>query len=234
MIELVVFLGNPGREYERTRHNAPWILADRIPFCSSLNWQKKYRGLYASVETGRLLPSEDPAGADGGADQNAPDAQAAPGLAGASRKIHLLKPETYMNISGESAVQAAAFFKVKAPSILVVHDELELPLGVVSFKFGGGLGGHRGLRSLKASLGSADFWRLRIGIGRPDSRRPGEGGPPGSGEGIVDWVLSPFGPAETPLLDETLRALIPAFSAALLRGPESLLPAWAKRKVIEE
>ncbi|MDR3193330.1 MAG: peptidyl-tRNA hydrolase, partial [Treponema sp.] len=87
------------------------------------------------------------------------------------------------------------------------------------------------LRSLKACLSTADFWRLRIGIGRPDSRQPGQGGPPGSGEGIVDWVLSPFGPAEIPLLEETFRALAPAFTAALLRGPESLLPEWAKKRI---
>jgi PTH1 family peptidyl-tRNA hydrolase len=139
-----------------------------------------------------------------------------------------------MNVSGESAARAAAFFKIKAESILVVHDELELPLGTVSFKFAGGLGGHNGLRSLKACLGSADFWRLRIGIGRPDSRQPGQGGPPGSGEGIVDWVLSPFGPGELPLLEETLEALSPALARALLRGPESLLPAWAKRRIIDK
>jgi PTH1 family peptidyl-tRNA hydrolase len=218
MIELVVFLGNPGPEYERTRHNAAWMLAAETPFYPSPGWQKKYRGLYAPVETESLPCLE------------GPDGQAA----GVSRKVHLLKPETYMNISGESAARAAAFFKVKAESILVVHDELELPLGAVSFKFGGGLGGHNGLRSLKASLGTAEFWRLRIGIGRPDSRQPGQGGPPGSGEGIVDWVLSPFGPAELPLLEETLRAAAPALTTALVRGPESLLPEWAKKRVTKQ
>ncbi|MDR2110545.1 MAG: aminoacyl-tRNA hydrolase, partial [Spirochaetaceae bacterium] len=182
-----------------------------------LLWQKKYKGLYAPVETDRFPRAEDPS--PGGP------------AAGPSRKIHLLKPETYMNISGESVARAAAFFKIRAESILVVHDELELPLGTVSFKFAGGLGGHNGLRSLKACLGTADFWRLRIGIGRPDSRQPGQGGPPGSGEGIVDWVLSPFGAAEIPLLEETLQALSPALMAALVRGPESLLPQWAKKRI---
>jgi PTH1 family peptidyl-tRNA hydrolase len=213
MIELVVFLGNPGSQYERTRHNAPWLLAERLPFYPSLNWQKKYRGLYAAVETEQISRTEDPS-------------------AGLSRKLHLLKPQTYMNVSGESVVQAAGFFKIKTESILVVHDELELAPGVVSFKFAGGLGGHNGLRSVKACLGSADFWRLRIGIGRPDSRQPGQGGPPGSGEGIIDWVLSPFSPAEIPLLEGTLEAAAGALVTALVRGPESLLPDWAKRKVV--
>jgi PTH1 family peptidyl-tRNA hydrolase len=222
MIDLVVFLGNPGPEYERTRHNAPWLLAERLPFYPSLVWQKKYKGLYAPVETDRFPCPEAPA---------ATGAATAGPAAPPSRKIHLLKPQTYMNISGESAARAAAFFKVQAESILVVHDELELPLGVVSFKFAGGLGGHNGLRSLKACLGTADFWRLRIGIGRPDSRQPGQGGPPGSGEGIVDWVLSPFGPAELPLLEETLGAAVPALMAALVKDPESLLPGWAKKRI---
>ena len=73
-----------------------------------------------------------------------------------------------MNLSGEAIADAAAFFKVKGEEILVVHDELELPVGTASLKWSGGLGGHNGLRSAKASLGTADFWRLRFGIGRPD------------------------------------------------------------------
>jgi PTH1 family peptidyl-tRNA hydrolase len=136
-----------------------------------------------------------------------------------------------MNDSGESAAAVAAFFKIKGESILVVHDELELPLGVVSFKFGGGLGGHNGLRSMKACLGTADFWRLRFGIGRPDDRLPGEGGPPGSGKGIVDWVLSDFSRVEETDLEKIFAAAAPAFTQALIRGPETLLPEWGKKKV---
>jgi PTH1 family peptidyl-tRNA hydrolase len=136
-----------------------------------------------------------------------------------------------MNVSGEAAAAAAAFFKIGAPSILVVHDELELPLGTVSLKYGGGLGGHNGLRSLRACLGTADFWRLRFGIGRPDDRAPGQGGPPGSGKGIVEWVLSDFSAAEGAVLDDVFAAAAPAFAGALLWGPEALLPGWGKKRV---
>jgi PTH1 family peptidyl-tRNA hydrolase len=142
-------------------------------------------------------------------------------------------PETFMNLSGESVGAAASFFKIPPDRILAVHDELELPLGSLSLKFSGGLGGHNGLRSLKERLGSAGFWRLRIGIGRPGDRLPGEGGPPGSGRGIAGWVLSPFNAAERPVLDHVLDAAAALFIQALICGPESLLPEWNKKKVFE-
>jgi PTH1 family peptidyl-tRNA hydrolase len=138
-----------------------------------------------------------------------------------------------MNLSGESAAAAAGFFKIGPPSILVIHDELELSLGMVSLKFGGGLGGHNGLRSLKACLGDAGFWRLRFGIGRPDDRAPGQGGPPGSGRGIVDWVLSDFSPAEEAVLGRIFAAAGPLLIEALLREPETLLPHWGKKQMVE-
>jgi PTH1 family peptidyl-tRNA hydrolase len=199
MIELVVFLGNPGRQYEHNRHNVAWLFAGRFPFYQSPVWQKKYKGLYAAID----IP----------------------------RRVHLLKPETFMNASGEAAAAVASFFKIAPESILVVHDELELPLGVVSLKFSGGLGGHNGLRSMKACLSTADFWRLRFGIGRPDDRLPGEGGPPGSGKGVIDWVLSDFSAAEDAVLDGIFAAAATAFSAALEQGPETLLPEWSKKKL---
>ena len=141
-------------------------------------------------------------------------------------------PETFMNLSGDSAAAAAAFFKIPPERILVVHDELELPLGILSLKFAGGLGGHNGLRSMKARLGTADFWRLRIGIGRPDDRAPGEGGPPGSGKGIIDWVLSDFTAAERSALDQVLDAAVPLFVQTLVSEPETLLPEWKKKNVV--
>ena len=136
-----------------------------------------------------------------------------------------------MNLSGESVFQAASFFKIKSDAILVVHDELELPLGMISLKFSGGLGGHNGLRSMKACFDTADFWRIRIGIGRPDSRLPGEGGPPGSGEGIVDWVLSDFSAAEAETLGAALETGAGLLLKALAGDPKSLLPEWAKKDV---
>jgi PTH1 family peptidyl-tRNA hydrolase len=215
MIQLIAFLGNPGPEYQRNRHNAGRLLAAKLPFYASLNWQKKYKGLYAVTEA-RVLEA------------GAPEVQSPAAL---PAKFHFLMPETFMNLSGESVLAAASFFKIKPEEILVVHDELELAQGMLSLKFGGGLGGHNGLRSMKACFGTADFWRLRIGIGRPDDRRPGEGGPQGSGRGIVDWVLSNFAPDEEPALDQVLDAASGVLIRALVRGPESLLPEWKKKKV---
>ena len=214
MLELVAFLGNPGKEYSRNRHNAGFLLAEKLPFYTALSWQKKFKGLYTVMDRNRL--------AEYAADGLPPDSEAA-------SRIHFIKPGTYMNLSGESAAAAASFFKIKNEAILVVHDELELPLGTISLKYSGGLGGHNGLRSMKACFGNADFWRIRIGIGRPDSRQPGEGGPEGSGEGIVDWVLSNFGAAEMETLDMVLEAGTGLLLRALVDGPEGLLPEWAKK-----
>jgi PTH1 family peptidyl-tRNA hydrolase len=215
MIELAAFLGNPGKEYSGNRHNAGFLLAEKLPFYSALSWQKKFKGFYAAMDRSRL-------------------ANYAPGgfSSETEGRLHFIKPETFMNLSGESVSRAASFFKIKCESVLAVHDELELPLGTVSLKFGGGLGGHNGLRSMKASFGSADFWRIRIGIGRPDSRLPGEGGPPGSGVGIVDWVLSDFDDREKETVDKTFEAGAELLLLSLLGDPETLLKEWAKKKIL--
>ncbi|MCX8013870.1 MAG: aminoacyl-tRNA hydrolase [Rectinema sp.] len=106
--------------------------------------------------------------------------------------VILLKPHTFMNLSGESVVQAATFYRCASEEILVVHDELELPFGVFGYKFSGGLGGHNGLRSLERHLGTRDFWRLRFGIGRPEH------------PDVAGYVLSPFPADEL----EALRAVV--------------------------
>jgi PTH1 family peptidyl-tRNA hydrolase len=204
MIQLVAFLGNPGVEYAGNRHNAAWLLAGRLPFYGSLGWQKKYRGRYAGIDRSRLAAFAAP-----------PESPAAPEP---PVKIHFLMPETYMNLSGESILAAASFFKIRPQDILIVQDELELPLGTLSLKFSGGLGGHNGLRSMKAAFGTADFWRLRIGIGRPDH------------DDIYGWVLSDFSAAEGETLAPALDAGAGLLLAALLSGPEKLLPEWAKKK----
>jgi len=154
------------------------------------------------------------------------------GLYSSFNGVHFLMPETYMNRSGISVQVAAAFFKINIDEIMIVHDELELPPGTISLKYSGGLGGHNGLRSLKASFGSADFWRLRVGIGRPDSRIPGEGGAAnGASPGIIDWVLTDF-------CEQELETLFPVFEAGadLLTqtftiDPQTLLKEWAKKKI---
>jgi PTH1 family peptidyl-tRNA hydrolase len=222
MIELVAFLGNPGREYEGNRHNAGRLLAEKLPFFSSLSWGRKFKGRYACIEGSALRSyrKEDrgPETSESPPDSSPPPEPPEP-LPPVPAKIHLLMPETYMNLSGTSVQAAASFFKIAPERILVVHDELELPLGFAALKFSGGLGGHNGLRSMKAALGSADFWRLRIGIGRPNH------------DDISGWVLSDFEAHEEPALEQVLAAAADALVRSLLQGPDSLLPEWNKKKI---
>jgi PTH1 family peptidyl-tRNA hydrolase len=153
---LVVGLGNPGREYERTRHNAGWLVVDELARRLAGSWRSKFSGRLAEV---RL---------DG-------------------TRLALLKPETFMNDSGRSVAAAAKFFKVAPESLLIVHDDVDLEPGRLQARAGGGLAGHNGLRSLAQALGSQDFLRLRIGVGRP-----GRGDP----RSVADYVLSAFQPEE--------------------------------------
>ena len=159
---LVAGLGNPGREYERTRHNAGWLVLDEVARRHGGSWRSKFSGSLAEVRLGDL-------------------------------RLALLKPETYMNDSGRSVGAAVRFFKVEPEQVLVAHDDVDLEAGRLQARAGGGLAGHNGLRSLAQHLGSQEFLRLRIGVGRP-----GRGDP----RPVADWVLSPFAP------DEDAEALI--------------------------
>jgi PTH1 family peptidyl-tRNA hydrolase len=206
MIDLIVFLGNHGGQYARNRHNAGWLLAERLPFFSSLDWRRKYKGRYAVLDRKDLAAF-------------APPDEPAEGALPAG-KAHFLMPETFMNLSGDAVIAAASFLKIAPENIILVHDELELPLGCAAFKFSGGLGGHNGLRSMKANFGTADFWRLRIGIGRPDHTD------------IAGWVLSDFSAAELPVLEEVLDTCAPALIRSILHGPETMLPEWNKKRIV--
>ena len=210
LIELVAFLGNPGREYEQTRHNAAWLLGSRLPFIDSLAWRKRFKGRYADIDP-RQLASLAPPEPSGSASQEA----AAP----LPPRAHFIIPETYMNKSGEAVSAAASFYRIPPERILVVHDELEIPLGYLSLKFSGGLGGHNGLRSMQANFGTADFWRLRIGIGRPDH------------PDIYGYVLSPFSQEERERLEPVFAAGSALLIRSLLGEAEALLPEWKKKRV---
>ena len=141
MIKLFVGLGNPGPDYEDTRHNAGfwWIDAVARSLGTNLQADRGYHGKVARIN-----------------------------LQG--RSIWLLEPQTFMNLSGKSVAALARFYKIAPEEILVAHDELDLPPGQTKLKKGGGHAGHNGLRDIHAQLGSSDYWRLRIGIGHPGDK----------------------------------------------------------------
>jgi len=140
-IRLIAGLGNPGREYEATRHNTGFWWVDKLAAGkgAELNPEKKFHGL-----TARLNSSD--------------------------HELWLLEPQIFMNRSGQAVAALAHFYKIAPEEILVAHDELDLPPGAVRLKQGGGHGGHNGLKDIAAHLGAANFWRLRFGIGHPGNR----------------------------------------------------------------
>lgn len=164
-IMLIVGLGNPGREYEATRHNAGfwWVEEFARAQGASFKADGKFHGLIARA----ALHGHD---------------------------VHLLKPQTFMNISGRAVGAVAQFYKIAPANILVVHDELDLPPGSAKLKLGGGHGGHNGLKDIIAHLGTRDFWRLRIGIGHPGER----------GE-VSNYVLNAARREEQALIDEAMQ-----------------------------
>ena len=167
-IRLVVGLGNPGPDYQKTRHNAGAWLLDELAWDYKQSWraENKFFGEAARAS----LP--------GGGD------------------LWLLKPTTFMNLSGQSVVALARFYKILPNEILVVHDELDLPPGSARFKQGGGHGGHNGLKDITAALGTQDYWRLRIGIGHPRNLN--------SQQAVVDFVLHRPRKEEQTLIDESI------------------------------
>jgi peptidyl-tRNA hydrolase, PTH1 family len=166
---LVVGLGNPGREHENQRHNVGFMVADALHGASG--WPAYWSKLNGLWTRGEL----------------------------AGQPAVLLKPQTYMNLSGDSVQPAAAFLRAEPRDIVVVHDELDLPWEEVRIKVGGGHAGHNGVRSIQQRLGTPEFVRVRVGIGKP---------PPSFGGATAAWVLAGWGPEERAALpDVTLRAV---------------------------
>ena len=128
-----------------------------------------------------------------------------------------------MNLSGDSIIEVANFYKIEPSEILVVHDELELAPGFVSLKWSGGLGGHNGLRSTKAVLNTADFWRLRFGIGRPDNPNIG----------VADYVLSRFTDDQQEMMQNVFsQTNLLLVKLLLSKDPQSLIQTWGKKNLL--
>lgn len=169
MIRLIVFLGNKGATYLRTRHNSGWLFLESLPEVSTgTTWQEKFHGKWTKAEI-------------------------------AQTSLYLAKPMTYMNESGICVGPMANYFSIAPEEILIVHDDMELPFATTRLQMGGGLAGHKGLRSIQSAIGSKNFLRLRVGIGRPER-----------GD-VTSYVLGRFSPmeeAELPLVfDQTARIL---------------------------
>ena len=161
---LIVGLGNPGSEYARTRHNAGFLVLERLAerWRASWTYEKKFNARLARAERG-------------------------------DRRVWLCQPQTFMNSSGEAVAAVKDFFRVALTRLLVVMDDADLPLGHLRLRPGGSSGGHHGLESIEQHLGSRDYARLRVGIGRQDGARE-----------ITRHVLGRFGSTEAALADKVL------------------------------
>lgn len=162
-IKLFVGLGNPGEKYAKTRHNAGFWWIDLIT--EQTNSQLSVDAKIYGI-TGKLKPHQDK---------------------------WMLMPTTFMNASGKSVAALANYYKIQTNEILVIHDELDLPPGQIKLKFGGGHGGHNGLRDIHAALGTADYWRLRVGIGHPGNKQE-----------VANFVLKAANKDEQNLIDDKL------------------------------
>ena len=186
-MKILCGLGNPGREYERHRHNVGFRVVDALASRLSAGPAQSKWDAEISQATHR------------------------------GEKLILLKPQTFMNLSGRALAQAARFYKVPPADVLVVHDELDLPFGRLQLKQGGGTGGHNGLKSIVEQLGADGFVRLRFGIGKPEG--------PNAKERVVGWVLQGFFAEEERALDE----LVPAAADASLCWVEEGLASAMNR-----
>ncbi len=178
-LRLIVGLGNPGAEYAQTRHNAGFWLVDALAVQQRLSWRSAPK---FNGDLCRMMLN--------------------------NQEHWLFKPLTYMNRSGMAVAALAHFYKIPLPEILIIHDDLDLPVGVVRLKAGGGHGGHNGLRDLITQLGGNEFARLRLGIGHP-----------GSSEQVLNHVLRRASLSEQELLNA-------AINAALQVMPQLLGGAW--------
>ena len=174
---LVVGLGNPGKEYENTRHNAGFMtvdaLADEYGFAQ---FKSKFDG---EIAEGKID----------------------------DEKVYLLKPHTYMNLSGNSVVKVANFYKILPQNVIVIHDDMDLPVGKIKAKLGGGAGGHNGLKSIDAAI-SSNYNRIRMGVGHAKDK----------GAEVVNYVLSGFGKEDKKLLDEAIEIVVKTIGILIKKG----------------
>jgi PTH1 family peptidyl-tRNA hydrolase len=189
-MHLIVGLGNPGKKYTATRHNIGFRVVDALS-------QKKKLAFTASSFQGDVAH-------DGTT---------------LAERLYLLKPSTFMNLSGESVAAITQFYKIPLSEILVIHDDLDLPLGRLRFVRTGSAGGHNGIKSLIDHLGTPDFPHLKIGIGRPKTVQ----------QDVVDYVLQKFTPEEEMSLSQIIDKSVEAIEAYLAHGLQSAMNAYNQK-----
>lgn len=179
--ELIVGLGNPEPKYDNTRHNIGFAAIEELAkiWQIPLKENKRFQGMFAE------------------------------GFAPGAKKVRLLKPLTYMNRSGQSVRAVTDWYKISAQSVLVIYDDMDLPVGRLRMRLTGSAGGHNGMKSIISHLGSKDFPRLRIGIGKSDEKKS-----------TVNHVLGKFAPQEILSIDEVMYASIKAIELSLKEGME--------------
>lgn len=174
--KLLAGLGNPGTKYIWTRHNAGFMVLDRLAHHAGVTIAKKaFSGLYSETSYW-------------------------------GERLHLLKPQTFMNLSGRSVSPALHYHKLSLDDLIVIHDDLDIPFGQIKLKIGGGHGGHNGLRSLLQELGSGEFTRIRVGI---DRSKFGDS---------ADYVLSPFSKNEMAVLSDLLDRIVDSIEMLITEG----------------
>jgi PTH1 family peptidyl-tRNA hydrolase len=182
-MKLVVGLGNPGREYSGTRHNVGFAVLGELARKHGINFDK--RCCHSRAGEGRI----------------------------GEQQVVLAKPQTYMNLSGEAVAALMRKYKIKLSDILVIHDDLDLPLGKVRIRANGSAGGHNGLKSIIGSIGSMEFPRLKIGIGRPENVGIER-------QDVIDHVLSDFDAVDRKIAQEAVARAAEAIEAIIQQGLE--------------
>lgn len=177
-MKLIVGLGNPGREYALTRHNAGFMVIDRL--AGSLGAPVDKKMFKALVGQGLI----------------------------SGQKVIMAKPQTYMNLSGEAVAPILNWYKLEASDLLVIYDDLDLPPGRLRLRPGGGAGGHKGVQSIIQQLGTDNFTRIRVGIGRPEE----------PGYDTADFVLGRFNLQEAELIDQALTVAVEALRCIIGEG----------------
>ncbi|MCE5212353.1 MAG: aminoacyl-tRNA hydrolase [Deltaproteobacteria bacterium] len=187
---LIAGLGNPGSRYQFTRHNIGFMVLEKI----AAQWEVdlKQKSFNALWNKGKI----------------------------AGREVLLAKPQTYMNLSGEAVQKLLAYFKVDAGNLIVIHDDLDLPFGTVRLKTGGGDAGHKGLKSIITSLGSADFMRVRMGIGKPSDKSQ-----------VENYVLQRFDSEETDSLQSIVQLASEAAVEIVISGMQQAMAKYHTKNI---